>query len=48
MTFVFTDIEGSTRLWERYPELMPGVLERIIGWSGSYRGCGRGGVQDRG
>jgi class 3 adenylate cyclase len=22
MTFLFTDIEGSTSLWERYPSLM--------------------------
>src|SRR5262245_61132112 len=23
VTFLFTDIAGSTRLWEQYPELMP-------------------------
>jgi len=28
VTFLFTDIEGSTRLWERYPEAMPAALER--------------------
>ena len=28
VTFLFTDIEGSTRLWERYPEDMPAALER--------------------
>jgi class 3 adenylate cyclase len=22
VTFLFTDIEGSTRLWEQYPEAM--------------------------
>ncbi len=29
VTFLFTDIEGSTRLWERYPEAMPAALERL-------------------
>ncbi len=28
VTFLFTDIEGSTRLWEEYPEAMPAVLDR--------------------
>ncbi len=28
VTFVFTDIEGSTRLWERHPDTMPAALER--------------------
>jgi predicted ATPase/class 3 adenylate cyclase len=28
ITFLFTDIEGSTRLWEQYPEAMHGVLSR--------------------
>src|SRR5215212_6590499 len=28
VTFLFTDIEGSTRLWERYPEAMSGALAR--------------------
>jgi predicted ATPase/class 3 adenylate cyclase len=27
-TFLFTDIEGSTTLWERFPERMRGALER--------------------
>ena len=27
-TFLFTDIEGSTTLWERSPELMRGALAR--------------------
>ena len=27
-TFVFTDIEGSTRLWERFPQAMKHALER--------------------
>ena len=26
MTFLFTDIEGSTRLWEEHPEAMRRVL----------------------
>lgn len=28
VTFLFTDIEGSTRLWEAHPETMRGVLAR--------------------
>jgi class 3 adenylate cyclase len=28
ITFLFTDIEGSSRLWERYPRAMPAVLAR--------------------
>jgi class 3 adenylate cyclase len=28
VTFLFTDIEGSTRLWERYPDDMPAALAR--------------------
>jgi predicted ATPase/class 3 adenylate cyclase len=28
VTFLFTDIEGSTRLWETYPEEMQGALAR--------------------
>jgi predicted ATPase/class 3 adenylate cyclase len=27
-TFLFTDLEGSTRLWEQYPEAMKGALDR--------------------
>jgi len=27
-TFLFTDIEGSTKLWERYPDAMRGALAR--------------------
>src|SRR3712207_9135728 len=28
ITFLFTDIEGSTRLWERHPEAMSRALAR--------------------
>jgi predicted ATPase/class 3 adenylate cyclase/DNA-binding CsgD family transcriptional regulator len=28
VTFLFTDIEGSTRLWERHPQAMPDALTR--------------------
>src|SRR5207244_1701061 len=28
VTFLFTDIEGSTRLWEQYPEAMQTALAR--------------------
>ncbi len=28
LTFLFTDIEGSTRMWEQYPTAMPAALER--------------------
>ena len=28
LTFLFTDVEGSTRLWEQYPREMQGALER--------------------
>ena len=28
VTFLFTDIEGSTRLWERDPERMPAAFRR--------------------
>ena len=28
VTLLFTDIEGSTRLWEAQPDVMPGVLAR--------------------
>src|SRR5207244_8038464 len=28
VTFLFTDIEGSTRLWEQYPEAMKAALAR--------------------
>jgi len=28
LTFLFTDLEGSTRLWEQFPDGMKGALER--------------------
>src|SRR5919201_227609 len=28
VTFLFTDIEGSTRRWERYPQVMKAAVER--------------------
>ena len=28
VTFLFTDVEGSTKLWERYPEAMPATMAR--------------------
>jgi class 3 adenylate cyclase len=28
LTFLFTDIEGSTKLWERNPEVMQTALAR--------------------
>jgi hypothetical protein len=29
VTFLFTDIEGSTRLWEEHSEVMRAALERL-------------------
>ena len=28
LTFLFTDLEGSTRLWQQYPDAMKTVLAR--------------------
>ncbi|HLZ69856.1 MAG TPA: adenylate/guanylate cyclase domain-containing protein [Dehalococcoidia bacterium] len=28
ITFLFTDVEGSTRLWEQHPQTMRGVMAR--------------------
>jgi predicted ATPase/class 3 adenylate cyclase len=43
VTFLFTDLEGSTRLWEQHPEAMPEVLARhdailrdAVGAQGGY------------
>src|SRR5688572_24413099 len=40
-TFLFTDIEGSTQLWQQHPDVMPGVLafhDEIM--SSAIEGCG--------
>lgn len=29
VTFLFTDIEGSTRLWQQYPDAMPSTEQWI-------------------
>jgi class 3 adenylate cyclase len=31
VTFLFTDVEGSTRLWDEHPEAMQGALTRHDG-----------------
>src|SRR5215208_2154752 len=43
VTFLFTDIEGSTKLWERHPSAMQAalarhdeILQRTIGSRGGY------------
>lgn len=43
VTFLFTDIEGSTKLWEQHPDTMPTVLaqhdallRKIIGDNSGY------------
>jgi class 3 adenylate cyclase len=28
LTFVFTDLESSTRLWEKFPDSMKAAMER--------------------
>ena len=30
VTFLFTDIEGSTQLWERHPQAMQVGLARLV------------------
>jgi predicted ATPase/class 3 adenylate cyclase len=40
-TFLFTDIEGSTQLWQQHPDVMPGVLafhDEIV--TSAIDGCG--------
>ncbi len=45
VTFLFTDIEGSTKLWERFPEGMKeslakhDTLPRIIEGKGGVLSC---------
>jgi class 3 adenylate cyclase len=34
VTFLFTDIEGNTRLWEEFPEAMKVALTRLWRYSG--------------
>src|SRR5215203_677441 len=43
LTFLFTDIEGSTRMWEKSPEVMSEtlvchdeILRDTIAWHGGY------------
>ena len=43
VTFLFTDVEGSTKLWERYPEAMGAtmarhdeILREVMDSSGGY------------
>ncbi len=43
VTFLFTDVEGSTRLWDQYPDAMSlalsmhdALLEKAVGESGGY------------
>src|SRR5213594_902578 len=42
VTFLFTDLEGSTRLWEEHPEAMKAALARhddiVRGAIGSHNG----------
>ena len=45
MTFLFTDVEASTRLWERYPDAMQPALARHDTLLGACRGIGRASVQ---
>jgi predicted ATPase/class 3 adenylate cyclase len=44
LTFLFTDIEGSTRLWDQHPEAMRGALARHdeLVWGAIERHHGRG------
>src|SRR5260370_2503556 len=49
ITFLFTDIEGSTRLWEQHPEAMPAVLARHDALlTGGIQQHGGQGVKSRG
>jgi predicted ATPase/class 3 adenylate cyclase len=44
VTFLFTDLEGSTRLWEEHPEAMKGALARHDALLRAAVGSHRGGV----
>src|SRR5260370_23966588 len=49
ITFLFTEIEGSTRLWEQQPEAMPAVLARHDALlTGGIQQHGGQGVKSRG
>jgi hypothetical protein len=37
VTFLFTDIEGSTRRWEQDPEVMAADLAAVAQWTGGVR-----------
>ena len=48
VTFLFTDIEGSTERWERDRTAMAAAVERHLALLRiRYRGAQRGAVQDR-
>jgi class 3 adenylate cyclase len=47
VTFLFTDIEGSTKLWEAHPEAMRVALARHDALRDAHR-CANGYVQDGG
>jgi class 3 adenylate cyclase len=36
VTFLFTDIEGSTRLWELHPEVMKAALAKLNSIYGNH------------
>ncbi len=44
LTFLFTDVEGSTRLWEAQPDAMPGALSLHFGILQDAVGAGGGAV----
>ena len=43
VTFLFTDIEGSTPLWEDQPRAMAAALESLIADRGRLRAMGEAG-----
>ena len=36
ITFLFTDIQGSTQLWEHYPHAMPAALGHYLRRAGQH------------